>query len=238
MNGNEDVTDPATLHRRFKIAPSILTADFGRLAEQIQEAEEAGVDYIHLDVMDGHFVPNITLGPVVVSAVRKATRLPLDLHLMIEHPDRYAPAFADAGATSITVHQEVCPHLHRQIYQLKELGVRAGVALNPSTPLVTVEDVLADLDLLLVMCVNPGFGGQVFIPHTIDKLQRARALIEARSAPAELEVDGGVHVANIAEVARAGANVFVTGSAVYNREQSVAEAVSALRRALTTTYSA
>jgi ribulose-phosphate 3-epimerase len=209
-----------------------LTADFGRLAEQIRAAEETGADYIHLDVMDGHFVPNITIGPLVVAAVRKATTLPLDLHLMIENPDRYVQAFAEAGAASITVHQEVCPHLQRQIYQIKELGVRAGVAVNPSTPLVTLEDVIMDIDLLLVMSVNPGFGSQSFIPHTLDKLRRARAMIEARSARAELEVDGGVHAPNIAEVARAGANVFVTGSAVYNQQQSVAEAMSALRRAL------
>lgn len=233
MPGNDDLAAPRA-RLPFKIAPSILTADFGHLADQIRAAEQAGADYMHLDVMDGHFVPNITLGPLVVAAVRAATRLPIDMHLMIEHPDRYVRAFAEAGATSITVHQEVCPHLQRQIYQIKELGVRAGVALNPSTPLVTVEDVLADIDLLLVMCVNPGFGGQVFIPHTIDKLLRARALLDAHGAVAELEVDGGVHVANIAEVARAGANVFVTGSAVYNKEQSVAEAIAALRRALAT----
>lgn len=224
-----------TLARRTpRLAPSILTADLGRLAEQIVLAEQAGVDVIHLDVMDGRFVPNITLGPLIVAAVRRATRLPLDVHLMIVEPDRYVGAFADAGANGITVHQEVCPHLHRQIQQIKQLGVTAGVALNPSTPLVMVEDVAADLDRLLIMSVNPGFGSQSFIPRTLEKVRQARALLDRQGSTADLEVDGGISAANIAEVARAGADLFVTGSAVYTKDRSVADAVAALREALST----
>jgi ribulose-phosphate 3-epimerase len=217
---------------RLKIAPSILTADFGRLAEQIRAAEEGGADSIHLDIMDGQFVPNISFGPLLVSAVRHATSLPLDVHLMIVEPERYIPAFVEAGATSITVHQEVAPHLQRVIAQIKELGARAGLALNPATPLVTVEDVLVDLDLLLVMSVNPGFGGQVFLPQIMDKLRRARAMLDAAASAIELEVDGGVHTANIAEVAEAGARVFVTGSAVFSPRRPVREALAELRARL------
>jgi ribulose-phosphate 3-epimerase len=209
-----------------------LTADLGRLAEAIGQAEAAGVDYIHLDVMDGRFVPNISIGPLIVAAVRKVTSLPLDVHLMIVEPDRYVEAFAQAGATSITVHQEACLHLNRQIHQIKQLGVRAGVALNPATPLVAVEEVLNNLDMLLIMSVNPGFGGQSFIPSSLDKVRRARALLTARSATAELEVDGGVSAANIAALADAGAKVFVAGSAIYNPHTPVADAVAALRAAL------
>ena len=217
---------------RCAIAPSILTADLGRLAEEIRLAEAAGVDRIHLDIMDGRFVPNISFGPVIVEAVRKVTTLPLDLHLMIVEPDRFVPAFVAAGATHITVHQEVCTHLHRQLAQIKELGATAGVALNPATPLGAVEDVLQDLDLLLVMSVNPGFGGQSFIGHTYAKIRRARALLAGIDSTADLEVDGGIHVGNIREVVAAGASVCVTGSAVYNRTQSVADAVRALRTAV------
>jgi ribulose-phosphate 3-epimerase len=218
--------------RTYKLAPSILTADLGHLANEIGAAEAAGVDYIHLDVMDGRFVPNISIGPLIVAAVRKVTRLPLDVHLMIVEPDRYVEAFAAAGATSITVHQEACLHLHRQIHQIKQLGVRAGVALNPATPLVAVEEIINDLDLLLIMSVNPGFGGQHFIPAALDKVRRACLLREAEVATAEIEVDGGVSAANIASLADAGADVFVAGSAIYNPAVSVAEAVAALRQAL------
>jgi ribulose-phosphate 3-epimerase len=177
-------------------------------------------------------VPNITIGPLIVAAVRKVTRLPLDVHLMIVEPDRYVEAFAEAGATNITVHQEACVHLHRQIHQIKQLGVRAGVALNPATPLVAVEEIIKDLDLLLIMSVNPGFGGQHFIPAALDKVRRACLLRDAESAAAEIEVDGGVSAANIASLADAGADVFVAGSAIYNPEVSVAEAVAALRQAI------
>jgi len=218
--------------RRYTIAPSILTADLGHLADAIQEAEQAGVDAFHLDVMDGQFVPNITFGPLIVETIRKLTALPLDLHLMIVSPDRYVQAFVEAGATSVTVHQEVCWHLHRQIAQLKELGLRASVAINPATPLSAVEEVLPDLDMLLVMSVNPGFGGQSFIPRTVEKVRRARALLDACESTADLQVDGGVGTANIARLAAAGATSFVTGSAVYNRTQSVRDAVQALRNAL------
>ena len=221
-----------TTIRRFTIAPSILTADLGHLADAIREAEDAGVDAFHLDVMDGQFVPNITFGPLIVESIRKFTALPLDLHLMIVSPDRYVQSFAEAGATSITVHQEVCWHLHRQIAQIKELGLRASVAINPATPLSAVEEVLPDLDMLLVMSVNPGFGGQSFIPRTIEKVRRARSLLDAHAANAELQVDGGVGTGNIACLAAAGATSFVTGSAVYNRTQSVRDAVRALRDAL------
>ncbi|MGH2346189.1 MAG: ribulose-phosphate 3-epimerase [Chloroflexota bacterium] len=216
------------------IAPSILTADLGRLAEEIGLAEAAGVDRIHLDIMDGRFVPNISFGPLIVETVRKVTSLPLDVHLMIVEPDRFVPAFVAAGANHITVHQEVCAHLHRQLAQIRELGAKAGVALNPATPLGTLEDVIQDLDLLLVMSVNPGFGGQSFISHTIDKIRRARSLLAGRNSTADVEVDGGIHEANIRKVVAAGASVCVTGSAVYNQSQSVSEAVRALRAALLT----
>lgn len=216
----------------YKIAPSILTADFTRLGEQIMEAERGGADYIHLDIMDGRFVPNLSFGPLLVAAVRKVTSLPLDVHLMIVEPDRYVQAFADAGATYITVHQEACVHLQRQIAQIKECGARAGVALNPATPLITIEDVLCDLDLLLVMSVNPGFGGQKFLPRMMDKLRRARAMIDDAGLQVELEVDGGVHSTNIAAVGAAGARVFVTGSAVFSPAQPVDAALAALRKAL------
>jgi len=214
------------------LAPSILTANLGRLAEEIRTAEASGVDRIHLDIMDGQFVPNISFGPLIVETVRAATSLPLDLHLMILQPDRYVPAFVLAGANHITVHQEVCPHLHRQLTQIKELGATAGVALNPSTSLSTIEDVVEDLDLLLIMSVNPGFGSQSFISHSLDKLRRARALLDQRRSKADLEVDGGVNESTIASVVAAGATVCVTGSAVYNRTRSVADSVRALRLAL------
>lgn len=216
----------------MKLAPSILTADWSRLGEQIGAAEAAGVDCIHLDVMDGHFVPNISFGPLVVAAVRKMTGLPLDIHLMIERPELYVEEFAAAGATSITVQQEACIHLHRQIEQIKDLGCRASVALNPATSLLTLQEVLLDLDQVLIMSVNPGFGGQSFIPHSLDKLRRMRGMLDAAGAHAELQVDGGIKPANIAEVAAAGATVAVVGSAVYSPEYSVQEAVRLLRDAL------
>lgn len=198
-----------------KIAPSILSADFCRLGEEVKAVEAAGADYIHLDVMDGHFVPNITIGPLVVDAVRKITSLPLDVHLMIENPDRYIPDFAAAGADIIVVHAEASIHLHRSIQLIKSLGKKAGVSLNPATPLNVLEYVLADLDLVLLMTVNPGFGGQSFIEECLPKITSLRAMLDKRGLEAELEVDGGVKVDNIARIAHAGADVFVAGSAVF-----------------------
>jgi ribulose-phosphate 3-epimerase len=198
-----------------KIAPSILSADFCRLGDEVKAVEAAGADYIHVDVMDGHFVPNITIGPLVVDAVRKITSLPLDVHLMIENPDRYIPDFAAAGADIIVVHAEASVHLHRSIQLIKSLGRKAGVSLNPATPLNVLEYVLADLDLVLLMTVNPGFGGQSFIEECLPKIQSLRAMLDKRGLEAELEVDGGVKVDNIARIAHAGADVFVAGSAVF-----------------------
>ena len=199
----------------WKIAPSILSADFGRLAEEVQAVAEAGADWIHVDVMDGHFVPNLTIGPVVTAAVRRATSLPVDVHLMIEAPDRYLKAFSDAGADVLTVHAEAVPHLHRTVQAIKELGAKAGVALNPHTPPEVLDYVLADLDLVLVMSVNPGFGGQSYIEAVEPKIRRLRERITAAGLAVDIEVDGGIKAANIARVARAGANVFVAGSAVF-----------------------
>ncbi len=216
----------------MKLSPSILTADLSRLGDEIRAAEAAGVDYIHLDVMDGHFVPNITIGPLIVAAVRGVTALPLDVHLMIERPERYVEDFARAGASILTVHQEACVHLQRQLAQIRELGCKASVALNPATPLVTIEDVLPDLDQLLVMTVNPGFGGQSFIPGMMDKIRRARALLDAAGSAADLEIDGGVNPDNIAACAAAGATVAVAGSSVYNPRHGVAESVRLLRQAV------
>jgi ribulose-phosphate 3-epimerase len=198
-----------------KIAPSILSADFCRLGEEVKAVEAAGADYIHMDVMDGRFVPNITFGPPVVAALRKVTALPLDVHLMIADPDRYIPDFAGAGADIIVVHAEASIHLHRSIQLIKSFGKKAGVSLNPATPLNVLEYVLADLDLVLLMTVNPGFGGQSFIEECIPKIQSLRAMLDKRGLEAELEVDGGVKVDNIGRIAHAGADVFVAGSAVF-----------------------
>ncbi len=220
---------------KVRIAPSILASDFGRLAEQVVEAEEAGVDWIHVDVMDGHFVPNITIGPAITEAVRRATRLPVDVHLMIEEPDRYIQAFADAGADYLTVHQETCPHLHRTIQRIRAAGVRPGVALNPATPVDAAAPILPDIDLLLVMSVNPGFGGQAFIPSALGRLARARELLDARGGEdMALEVDGGIDATTAPRVAGAGADVLVAGSAIYGHPQGVAAGVSAIRNAVET----
>jgi len=198
-----------------KIAPSILSADFCRLGDEVRAVEAAGADYIHVDVMDGHFVPNITIGPLVIEAVRKITSLPLDVHLMIENPDRYIPDFAAAGADIIVVHAEASVHLHRSIQLIKSLGKRAGVSLNPATPLNVLEHILADLDMVVLMTVNPGFGGQSFIGECLPKIKSLRAMLDKRGLEAELEVDGGVKVDNIAGISHAGADVFVAGSAVF-----------------------
>lgn len=198
------------------IAPSILSADFGRLAEEIRAIDAAGADWIHIDVMDGRFVPNITIGPPVVGAIRKTSDLPFDVHLMIAEPEKYIEAFAAAGSDLITVHVEAAGHLHRTVHAIKELGKKAGVSLNPATSLSAVEEILGDIDLLLLMTVNPGFGGQKFISGTLSKIERAREMIDALPSPPLLEVDGGVTVENIERIARAGADVFVAGSAVFS----------------------
>jgi ribulose-phosphate 3-epimerase len=216
----------------IKIAPSFLTADFSRLGEQVRAAEEAGADYLHLDVMDGHFVPPITFGALLVAAFRRLTGLPLDVHLMVERPERHLEAFAEAGATLLSVHAETCPHLHRTLQQIRDLGCRPAVALNPGTPLSAIEEVLADVDLILVMSVNPGWGGQAFIPSALDKIRRLRVMLDERGLPAEIEVDGGVHVDTAPRCVEAGARVLVAGSAVFNDRASVAENMQALRQSL------
>lgn len=200
----------------LKIAPSILAADFGRLADEVAAVEAGGADWIHIDVMDGHFVPNITVGPPIVKAIRRVTTLPLDVHLMITNPDDYLSAFRDAGADILTVHRETCPHLHRTIQAIKDVGAKAGVSLNPATELGSLEEILPDLDLLLMMSVNPGFGGQSFIPSVMAKIRKARDLIDDKSLQVELEVDGGISPDNAAAVVHAGATVLVAGSAIFN----------------------
>lgn len=217
---------------RIKLAPSILSADFGQLGEQVAAATEAGADYIHVDVMDGHFVPNISIGPAVVAAIRRHTRLPLDLHLMIESPERYIPDFVKAGADIITVHVETCPHLHGTLQSIKGLGVKAGVTLNPSTHLDAIDEVLPLVDLVLVMSVNPGFGGQKFIEGSVDKVSRLRRRLDELRLSTELEVDGGVTADNASRVVGAGANVLVAGSAVFNANESVSQAITGLRESL------
>lgn len=202
--------------RKIKVAPSILSADFSRLGEEIRAVEAAGADLIHVDVMDGHFVPNITIGPLVVEACRKVTKLPLDVHLMIENPERYVADFAKAGADYLTVHVETGYHLHRLIQNIREhKGVKAGVSLNPATPLESVDHILGDIDMVLIMSVNPGFGGQAFIPSAIEKIRRLRGMIESRKLRIDIEVDGGVKPENAAEVSAAGADILVAGSAVF-----------------------
>ena len=198
-----------------QIAPSILSADFSRLGEEIKAVEKAGADLIHVDVMDGHYVPNITIGPGVVSSLRKTTSLPFDVHLMIEDPDRYIDAFVDAGSNIITVHAEAVIHLHRTVNYIKEKGVKAGVSLNPSTPLACVEEILPDIDLLLIMTVNPGFGGQKFISGMLPKIRKARELAQTRGLTMAIEVDGGVTAENIGTLAEAGADIFVAGAAIF-----------------------
>jgi ribulose-phosphate 3-epimerase len=215
----------------LKLAPSILTADFGHLAEQIRAAETGGADYIHLDVMDGRFVPNITFGPLVVRAVRALTTLPLDVHLMIEDADPYLRDFIDAGANILTVHVEACRHLHRTVQQITQLGCKAGVSLNPATSVDAVREILPFVDLVLVMSVNPGFGSQRFIETSTAKLRRMRRLMDELAPLADLEVDGGVDVHNIADVVQSGANVIVAGSAVFNSRAPAGENLARLRAA-------
>jgi len=214
-----------------KIAPSILSADFSRLGEEVRAFAEAGADYIHVDVMDGHFVPNITIGPLVVEAVRKVTDLPLDVHLMIENPDLYIPDFARAGSDIIVVHAEATHHLHRTVQLIKSFGKKAGVSLNPATPLDVLDYVLEDLDLVLLMTVNPGFGGQSFIEACIPKIHALRAMLDKRGLETELEVDGGVKTGNIDRISHAGADVFVAGSAVFETPNYAATIAELKRRA-------
>jgi ribulose-phosphate 3-epimerase len=214
------------------LVPSILSADFTRLGEQVRAVEAAGAQRIQIDVMDGHFVPNITMGPLIVEAVRRCTSLPLEAHLMITNPQEYIETFARAGADVIIVHQEVCPHLHRAIQQIRSAGKMPAVALNPSTPVFLLEDVLSLLDMVLVMTVNPGFGGQDFIPETLPKIARLRHMITERGLRCDIEVDGGIHEATIRQVVQAGANLLVAGSAIYNDKESVAQAMERLRRAI------
>lgn len=212
-----------------KISPSILSADFSRLGEEIKKAEKAGADLIHVDVMDGHFVPNITIGPPVVKAIKKVTSLPLDVHLMIEDPDKYIEAFAKAGADIITVHAEASTHLHRSIQYIKDNKVKAGVSLNPATPLDVLDFILSEVDMALVMSVNPGFGGQEFIPQSLGKIKMIRDMIKKRKYKVEIEVDGGINVDNAGDVAKAGADILVMGNAFFNSE-NYADVVKAVRK--------
>jgi ribulose-phosphate 3-epimerase len=216
---------------RVKIAPSILAADFAHLADAVGSVEEAGADYIHVDVMDGHFVPNITVGPPVVRCLREATSLPLDVHLMISDPVKYAPAFAEAGADILTVHAEATVHLHRALQVIHDLGARPGVTLNPATPAATLSEVMNDVDLILVMSVNPGFGGQVFVERVLHKISEIRAMLDEAGSEADLEVDGGITTETAERVVAAGASVLVAGTAIFQATDGVTAAVRSLREA-------
>lgn len=217
--------------RAIKLAPSILTADFGRLADEVRAAEAGGADYLHLDVMDGRFVPNITFGPLVVEALRKVTTLPFDIHLMIVEPERHLEAFAEA-AEIVNVHIEVSPHINRTLETIRKLGAKAGVCLNPGTPIAAIEESLPDADQVMVMTINPGWGGQQMIPRQLEKVAAIRRLLDKGGFGAQVEIDGGVKAGNVAHCAAAGADVLVCGSSVYNSEASVAENLAVLRRAL------
>ena len=216
----------------IELVPSILSADFTRLGEQVREVEEAGARRIQIDVMDGHFVPNITMGPMVVEAVRRSTNATLETHLMITNPERYIETFANAGADLIIVHYEVCPHLHSVIQQIRKAGKQVGVALNPSTPVFMLEDMISLIDLLLVMTINPGFGGQELIPETLPKITKARQMITERGLHCDIEVDGGVHEGTVPLVVGAGANLLVAGSAIYSNKERVSQAMARLKSAI------
>ncbi len=221
-----------------KLAPSILSADFSRLGPQIQESCDAGVEYIHVDVMDGHFVPNITIGPPVIRAIKpivKAANIPLDVHLMISNPDALLDDFIQAGADILNVHVEACTHLHRTIQRIKEAGIKAGITLNPATPLVMIEEILPLIDLVLIMSVNPGFGGQSYIESSTSKIKRLRQMLDVnRFSHIELEVDGGIKVENVTEVVKAGVSIVVAGSAIFNQKATITENIKALRNACKT----
>ena len=223
-----DKTREEEILEMIKLAPSILSADFARLLEDVKKVEKAGCEYLHIDVMDGHFVPNLTLGPGIVKSLRKDVNMVFDAHLMIENPDNYIKEFADAGCDIIVVHQEACTHLHRTIQNINSHGIKAGVALNPATPIETIKYVLQDVDMVLLMSVNPGFGGQSYIPVVTEKIKELKALIDEMNLDIDIEVDGGVKPSNIAEVVNAGANVIVAGSAIFNAGD-IDEAVKSLR---------
>jgi len=219
-------------NNRVKLAPSILSADFARLAEQVAEATSAGADYIHIDVMDGHFVPNISIGIPIVASLRPQTNLPLDVHLMIQHPEQYVSQFADSGADIITVHVEACSSLHRLIHSIKELNVKAGIALNPATTLTSIEEILPYLDLVLIMSVEPGYGGQSFIQSSLDKISRLRKMLDNKKLNAELEVDGGITVDNAPGIVKAGANVLAIGSSIFNAKKGISQTMQLFRKAV------
>ncbi len=216
---------------KLKIAPSILAADLTRLGEEIAAVEAAGADMIHVDVMDGHYVPNLSFGPMVVEALRRVTKLPLDVHLMISNADQFLKPFADAGADTLTVHLEACTHIHRTLHAIRELGIQAGLALNPGTPVDLASEIIADIDLLLLLCVNPGFGGQQFIERSIQRIQQARSMLDMYNPQADIEVDGGIDQAIAERVVMAGANILVAGTAIFGVEGGPAAAVRQLRKA-------
>jgi ribulose-phosphate 3-epimerase len=219
-------------NRKIKIAPSILSADFAKLGEQVTEATKAGADLIHIDVMDGHFVPQITFGAIVVSAIRKYTNLPLDVHLMVESPEEQIPQFVMAGADIITIHVEPCAHVHRVIQMIKNSGVKAGISLNPATSLSMIDEILTEVDMVLVMTVNPGFGGQTFIENTMDKIARLRAELDRRNLNVEIEVDGGINSKTAPRVVKCGATALVAGAAIFSSEDSIEQAIRKLRQSL------
>jgi ribulose-phosphate 3-epimerase len=219
------------MNKTVKIAPSILSADFAHLAKQVEEAEAAGADYIHVDVMDGHFVPNITVGPLVVKALRRVTSLPLDVHLMVEKPEQFLEEFSNAGADIITVHWEACPHIHRSLEKIKRMGKKAGVSINPATPVWVLEEILGEVDLILAMTVNPGFGGQKLIPSTLSKVEKLKRMLSEKGLAPEIEVDGGINEETAPAAVRAGAQILVAGAAVFESPWGIREAIKRIRKA-------